>query len=339
LVNKKQLEICDVPDVKIKQNTDVLIKVGVVGVCGSDVHYYKNGRIGSQVIKFPQIIGHEMSGTVEQVGTEVKRVKPGDKVAVDPAVSCYKCDQCRSGRPHTCRNLKFLGCPGQLEGCLCEYVVIPEKNCYPVPEQMDLPTATLCEPLTIGYYAVERTGNVEGKSIGILGAGPIGLSVLLTCISNKAKNIYVTDILDYRCSIAEKHGAAWAGNPRTIEIADEILKKEQYQLDAVFECCGKQEAFDQAFSLLKPGGSITIIGIPDFDYYRFPADTARRKEICIQQVRRQNDCTEHVVKAVSKGKIKPDFMITHHFSLNDISKAFELVAGYKDKVIKAMIHL
>jgi threonine dehydrogenase-like Zn-dependent dehydrogenase len=155
----------------------------------------------------------------------------------------------------------------------------------------------------------------------------------------KARNIYVTDILDYRCGIALHHGACWAGNPDVTDIVDAIGKKEPGQLDIVFECCGKQEALDQAFLLLKPGGIITIVGIPEFEYYRFPANTARRKEICIQQVRRQNDCTASVIRAVSRKLIKPDFMITHHFSLTDTGKAFRLLSHYDDNVVKAIIHL
>lgn len=339
LIDINKIEIHDVPQVKIEKDTDVLIKVGVVGICGSDVYYYKNGKIGNQIITFPQTIGHEMAGTVVRTGKRVETIKPGDKVAVDPSVSCFLCDQCLSGRPHTCRNLKFVSSPGQLEGCLSEYIVMPEQNCYILPDHMSLETGALCEPLTIGYYAVQRAGDVKGKNIGILGAGPIGLSVMCACIMKKARNIYMTDILDYRCEIAVKHGACWAGNPDTIDVVDAIGKKEQHQLDIVFECCGKQEALDQAFSLLKPGGIITIVGIPEFEHYRFSANIARRKEICIQQVRRQNDCTEIVVQAVSKELIKPDFMITHHFTLEEIDKAFRIVSGYEDNVVKAMIQI
>ncbi|MBN2533499.1 MAG: alcohol dehydrogenase catalytic domain-containing protein [Spirochaetales bacterium] len=335
----KKIEIRDVPPVHIEEDTDVLIKVGVVGICGSDIHYYKQGKIGDQIITFPQIIGHEMAGTVEQVGKKVSKLKPGDTVAVDPSISCFACDQCKAGRLHTCRNLKFVGCPGQLEGCLTEYIVLPEENCFILPDHMSLETGALCEPLTVGYYAVQRTGNMEGKSIGILGAGPIGLSVILSCMMKNARIVYVTDILDYRCHLALQHGAHWAGNPDRNDIVDTIIKSEPYQLDVVFECCGKQEALDQAFLLVKPGGIVTIAGIPEFDYYRFPANVVRRKEICIQQVRRQNDCTSHVVRAVGNGLIKPDFMITHHFSLKDTGRAFEIVSGYKENVVKAMIHL
>jgi L-iditol 2-dehydrogenase len=339
LMRRRRIELCDIPSVTLKEETDVLIKVGVSGICGSDIHYFNQGKIGDQIISFPQTLGHEMSGTVDQVGKDVKRVKPGDRVAVDPAISCSVCDQCKAGRPHTCRYLKFLSCPGQREGCFSEYIIMPEQCCYPVPERMSLEMATLCEPLSIGYYAVQRAGRMKGKRIGILGAGPIGLSVMLFCIMKGADHIYVTDILDYRCAIAEEHGAAWAGNPNKIDVVNVIREKEHLQLDFVFECCGKQEAFEEAFLLLKPGGTLVVVGIPEFVHYRFPADVARRKEICIQHVRRQNGCTDIVIDAVDSGKIKPGFMITHRFSLEEISKAFSIVSGYKDNVVKTMIYM
>ncbi|MDD5011632.1 MAG: alcohol dehydrogenase catalytic domain-containing protein, partial [Phycisphaerae bacterium] len=121
----KKLEFLDVPQPKIINDTDVLLKIAYVGVCGSDIHYYEEGKVGTQVVIYPYIIGHECSAIVEQVGKAVKNVKVGDKVVVEPAVWCHKCDQCKMGRENTCRNLKFLGTPGQGDGCLCEYMVMP----------------------------------------------------------------------------------------------------------------------------------------------------------------------------------------------------------------------
>ncbi|MBN1696884.1 MAG: alcohol dehydrogenase catalytic domain-containing protein [Spirochaetales bacterium] len=337
LVDRKKIEICDIPPVSLRNETDVLVKVGVAGICGSDIHYYENGNIGEQVISFPQILGHEMSGTVVAVASGVNRVSPGDRVAIDPAVSCFSCDQCKAGRPHTCRSLKFLGCPGQLEGCYTEYVVMPQESCYPVPDSMPLEIATICEPLSIGYYAVQSVGDVTGRNIGILGAGPIGLSVMLVCLMKGAGRTYVTDLLDYRCDIARKHGASWTGNPNSIDVVSEIGKHEPLQLDFVFECCGKQEALEQALLLLKPGGTLAVIGIPGFSHYRFQADMARRKEICIRNIRRQNECTGIVIDAVASGNLDPGFMITHRFQLEEISRAFSIVSGYRENVVKAMI--
>jgi L-iditol 2-dehydrogenase len=338
LTNREEFRVVDIPAPIIRDSHDVLIKVKSVGVCGSDVHYFKNGGIGDQVITFPFIIGHEVAGIVDAVGNDVTRVKPGDLVAIEPSVSCYACDQCLAGRPHTCRNNLFLGCPGQLSGALAGFLVMPEHNCFPVPHPMGPDSAALCEPLTIGYYGVKQAGDVKDKVIGILGAGPIGLSVLLAAGARGAARVYMTDKLDYRCECATAHGAVWSGNPLKTDVVAEIKEREPLELDMVFECCGDQDAFDQGISLLKPGGTLALIGIPEFERYSFSVDSGRRKEIRIQHIRRQNGCTQEVIDAVVNKSIAADFMITHHFSPEEIDKAFHTAAGYKEHIIKGMIH-
>ena len=139
-----------------------------VGVCGSDIHYYTDGKIGSQVVQYPFTVGHEGAGTVCEVGSGVLRIKPGDRVAIDPAMPCFGCDQCLSGRFHTCRKLLFLGCPGQAEGCLSDYIVMPEHSCFVLPATMSFDEAVVSEPLAIGYYATKLAGCLSGKSVGKL---------------------------------------------------------------------------------------------------------------------------------------------------------------------------
>ena len=174
-----RMEMREVADPTIASDTDVLIKIAAVGVCGSDVHYYVSGNIGSQVVEYPFAVGHECVGVVERIGSAVTGVKPGERVAIEPAVSCGECDQCKAGRRHTCRKLKFLGCPGQVEGCLSEYIVMPQECCFKIKESMTFVQAAISEPLAIGVYAVKQSVAMKGAKVGILGVGPIGLSVLL----------------------------------------------------------------------------------------------------------------------------------------------------------------
>ena len=337
LTGIRQMAIVEQPVPRLEQPGDVLLKMRSVGVCGSDVHYYTTGRIGSQVVQYPFAVGHEGAATVEAVGPGVTRVQPGDRVAIEPAVSCLVCDQCRRGRPHTCRKLKFLGCPGQIAGCLSEFIVMPEVSCFPIPDSMSFEQAALCEPLSIGMYAVQQSLPLGGARIGILGLGPIGLSVLLAAQVAWPAAIYATDRHDYRCRIAAAHGATWVGNPDSADVVRDVLGREPEQLDVVFECCGQQEALDQAFELLRPGGKIMLVGIPEFDRWSFAADTARRREVCLQNVRRQNHCVQKTIDGVATGQFSPDFMITHHFALGECRKAFDLVDQYADGVVKAMI--
>ncbi|UCH13946.1 MAG: alcohol dehydrogenase catalytic domain-containing protein [Bacteroidales bacterium] len=337
LTGIRQMKIKDIPEPIITDNRDVLIKVSRIGVCGSDVHYYASGRIGSQVVNYPFTVGHEMSGIVMETGSAVSKLRPGDRVAIDPALSCWKCDQCLAGRHHTCRELKFLGCPGQAEGALSEYIVMPESSCYPVPENLDMDQAVISEPLAIGLYAILKSEITGDNKIGILGFGPIGMSVFLSARYNNVKDIYITDRVDERLNIAVKSGASYAGNPDKTNIVKEILNKEPLQLDAVFECCGKQEAVDQAIDLLKPGGKLMVIGIPDFNRWSFSVDKTRRKEITIQNIRRQVDCTKLALDLIAEDKINVSQMITHHYRFEDTEKAFELVSNYKDGVMKAIV--
>jgi L-iditol 2-dehydrogenase len=337
LTGIRKMEMQETPDPIIVNPTDVKIKMKILGVCGSDIHYYVNGKIGNQVVRYPFPVGHEGAGEVVATGSAVTSLKPGDRIAIEPAMPCWKCDQCLAGRPHTCRNLKFLGCPNQADGCLSEYIVMPETSCFKIPDTMSWDEAAISEPLAIGVYAVRKSINMQGKKVGILGFGPIGMSVMLPALAKGSDKIYVTDKIEGRLAKSRQVGAAWAGNPDNTDIVAEILKLEPAGLDVVFECCGQQSAMDQAVELLKPGGKIMIVGIPENDRWSFSVDKLRHKEITIGNVRRQNHSLEETLDLLAKEKVDVKPMATHRFAFADTKAAFDLVAGYKDGVMKAMI--
>jgi L-iditol 2-dehydrogenase len=309
----------------------------VLGICGSDIHYYTLGRIGSQKVKYPFTVGHEGAGIVVEVGQAVKRVKPGDTIAIEPAMPCRECDQCLAGRHHTCRKLKFLGCPGQAEGCLMEYIVMPEESCFPLSGKLIPDHGSISEPLAIGVYAVKKSCGVKGLKIGIFGYGPIGMSVMLAAKAQGADNIFVTDKIDERLAISLKEGAIFTGNPIKENIVEKIRQREPLELDLVFECCGQQEALDQAIEVLKPGGKLIVVGIPEFDRWSMSVEKTRRREISLQFIRRQVDCVIPALEMMKSGLISVDNMVTHRFSFARTKEAFDLVADYKDGVMKAMI--
>jgi L-iditol 2-dehydrogenase len=308
-----------------------------VGVCGSDVHYYTTGRIGSQVVRYPFAVGHEGAGTIVEVGNGVGTLKPGDRVAIEPAMTCAKCDQCLKGRPNTCRNNRFLGCPGQAEGCLSEYLVMPAENCIPIRPETSMEVATISEPLAIGVYAVKQSIPMAGAKVGILGMGPIGWSVMLPALHEGAAAVYCTDLVPGRVAHARKGGASWVGNPGEEDVVAGILAHEPLGLDVVFECCGKQEALDQSLDLLKPGGKLMLIGIPEFDRISFLIDKMRRMEITLYNVRRQRHCVEEALELIEDGKVDVGRMITHRFAFEQTKDAFDLLCRYGDGVLKAMI--
>jgi len=339
LTDIHQLEQQEVPDPGTPGKGEMLLKVETVGVCGSDIHYYSTGRIGEQIVIYPFTPGHECAGTVIETGEDTEGFTTGDRVAVDPAMPCYECDQCRAGRKHTCLNLKFLGCPGQAEGCLSEMIIMPSKSCFKIPDNLSFAEATFAEPLSIGLYAVRLSQIKQGDRIGVLGAGSIGDSVLISAREAGAGNIYVTDKIDKRLEISSLLGADEVFNVDKHNVVNEIISEEDSMLDIVYECCGQQEALDQAIDLLKPGGKLMIVGIPEFERWSFRADHARRKEISIIHVRRQNEYMQPAIDLIKEGKVQTGALITHTFPFEKAKEAFDLVAGYKDGVLKALIDL
>lgn len=334
-----QMEPKNVPMPVIKEPSDVLLKITYVGVCGSDVHYYETGRIGSQIVTFPFTVGHECSATVVDFGPAVTHLEKGEPVVVEPAVSCGQCDQCTIGRPHTCRRLKFLGCPGQIEGCLSEYLLIPAECCFPTKDKITPRQGVLCEPFAIGVYAVQQSQLHPSQSAAILGAGPIGLSCLAAAQVQSAETIYMTEIIPERMKVAKNAGAAWVGNPQTDDVVTAVLQQQPAGVDVVFECAGRQETLDQAVEMLKPGGKLMAIGIPRQPRISFCPDRIRRKEISIINVRRQNHCTQKAIDLIADRKVDLDFMITHTFDFDQTPQAFDLVANYRDGVVKALIQV
>ncbi|MDO9465591.1 MAG: alcohol dehydrogenase catalytic domain-containing protein [bacterium] len=337
LVDLRKLEVLDIPKSKIVNSDDVLIKIKSVGICGSDVHYYKTGRIGSQVVKYPFTLGHECSGMVEDIGSEVKKIKIEDKVAIDPAITCGKCDQCLIGRENTCRSLKFLGCPGQAEGCLSEYILMPEASLCKVPDTMSFEQAVLTEPLCIGSYAVKISKQKTHQNIAILGMGPIGLSVLIFSKLKNPENIFGTDLINERLDVARKLNINYGFNPNKENIIEKIKSICQDGIDIVFECAGEQETLDQAIDILRPGGKLIMIGIPQTETVSFVPDKMRRKELTLINIRRQRRELPEVVEDIAQNRIKLDPFITHRFKPEQAAEAFELVSNYKDGVIKAFI--
>lgn len=337
LTGLRRVEVRDIPDPSLMNDTDVVIQVGAVGLCGSDVHYYKEGRIGDQVVEYPFIVGHECAGTVLKTAPAVRELKPGDRVAVDPAIVCGSCDQCLAGRPNTCRRLRYLGTPGQTSGALCERIVLPERNCHPLSGNLTFEEGVLIEPLSIALHGMRMAGDPLPPAVAILGAGPIGLCVLLAARAAGIRTICVTDKIEDRVKAARTIGATWAGNPDHEDIVARLESLVPGGLDAVFECCGDPAALDQAVDLLKPGGRLLIIGIPAADRIFFDIHTLRRRELAVHNVRRQRGCIRDAIGLITAGQVEVRFMATHRFSLDDAWQAFELAAGYRDGVIRTIL--
>ncbi len=216
---------------------------------------------------------------------------------------------------------------------------MPQECCFPTNGKLTFEQAVLCEPFAIGVYSIQQSQVSRDAKVAILGAGPIGLSCMVAAKAQGVEAIYVTDKLDYRVRVAKEAGAVWAGNPKREDIVKAILQREPQGVNFVYECAGEQETLDEAVELLEPGGTLMLVGIPRFKQVSFMIDKLRRKELTLINVRRQNECTQKAIDLIASGKVDVDFMVTHHFPLEQTKQAFDLVAGYNDGVVKAMISL
>ncbi|HOL22144.1 MAG TPA: alcohol dehydrogenase catalytic domain-containing protein [bacterium] len=339
LIQKRKVVIEDIPVPEIKNKSDVLVRVRRVGICGSDIHYYLEGKIGDQIVENRIILGHEAAGDVMGIGKGVKNLKEGQKVAIEPGISCGMCPQCITGKPNLCPDVKFFGTP-PVDGALREYVVMPERNLIPLPTGIDYNEGVLSEPLAIGLYGVRLSGFSVGDSVAIIGAGPIGLSILFSVVSGGAGKVFISDLLPARLDMAKKLGADRIVLATEEDIV-EVVKKETSGkgVDIGYEAAGKGETFRQSTDVARIGGKAVIYGIPEDDRVEFNAHSIRRKELNIVNVRRSAHTTELAIELIKKSNLPFSSLVTHTFPIEKTEDALNTAAEYKDGVIKAVIEL
>lgn len=314
----------------------VRVRMRHVGICGSDVHYYMTGRIGEQVVTYPYILGHEGSGEILDGAGGFEKGQP---VYIEPAMSCGECDQCLAGRENTCRTLKFLGNPLETPGCMCEEISMPPECIVPLPEWMGLEEAVLLEPLCIGIYAVLRSRAAKGCSAAIVGAGPIGLTVAVGLNELEPDGLYVSEPVEARRQAAEALGASQTFDPGAGGAAEAVQGVSHGGVDVVFECAGTQESTDDAAAMLKPGGTLVLIGIPEgLDRISYNPHWMRRCEATVVNIRRQNRAINRALAALEHQRHVRDVFITHRFAPDRAKEAFDLVQQRRDGVIKAVLH-
>ncbi len=340
----KKFEIVERPIPKPAKG-EALIKVESVGVCGSDIHYYLEGRIGDQIISPPLVLGHEFAGIVEEVGTKDDEHLLGKRVAVEPGFPCGECEFCKTGHYNVCPALRFLGGPG-CDGALAEYIAVPANFCFPVPENISAPIASMVEPTAVAVHTMELAGVLPGDTVLVVGLGSIGL-IVLQLLLNSSPTTFVAgvDLLDYRVDVAKKLGATEVFIPpegsrteqteHTIRWAKEITQGRGF--DITIDCTNQSEGLIIACSSAKPAGRVVLVGISGKDYDLIPVSIARRRELTLKWCRRFLFNFPTAIELIAKGKINFDFILTHHFRPDEVSKAFEMVANNSDNIIKASI--
>jgi L-iditol 2-dehydrogenase len=318
---------------------EVLVQVKEVGICASDVHWYREGRIADTVVTKPIILGHEFSGIIAEVGEGVTNVRPGDRVAVEPGKPCLACDMCATEDFNLCRNVEFHGTT-PIDGAFRQFLAWPARLVEKIPDSMTTEEAAMLEPFAVGLYCIDLAGDVRGKTLGILGAGAIGLSVLQSAVSSGCTETFVTDPLPGRRDRAARLGAKYALDAADPDLPEKVMRLTHGRgLDIVVEAAGENEAVRQAMRLVRPAGRIVVCGIPVDDELCIPTALARRKLVTFRFVRRSNKTLERSIEMIARGKADVACYGTHHFPLERITEAFEVAANQKDKALRVVIQV
>ncbi len=316
----------------------VLLKIASVGICGSDVHYFLDGRIGTQMVTAPIILGHEFAAYVVRCGPGVEGLQEGQLVAVEPGMPCGECEPCREGHPNLCLHVRFCGSP-PVDGVLAEYAVMPAANCFPLPQGMSPDEGAMLEPVGIALHTVDLAGLRVGQTVAVFGAGPIGILTAAVARLAGAAEIYVSEPLEVRRRFVERCTGAVALDPTHEDVVEALLRMTDGRgVDAAFEAAGVQETPQQAAAVTRAGGKLVLAGIPAEDRLQLTASTVRHKGLTIKLVRRMKHTYPRAIRLVRAGMIDLKPLATHIFPLERTQEAFELVASYGDGVLRAMVH-
>jgi L-iditol 2-dehydrogenase len=295
---------------------EVLVEVAAVGVCGSDVHYYRHGRIGDFVVEEPMILGHELSGRITAVGAQVDPDRVGQRVAVEPQFPCRRCRQCTAGRYNMCPHMKFYATP-PVDGAFCSYVTIDAEMAHPVPDSMSDEAAALLEPLSVAIATMRKANVVPGSSILITGAGPIGVICAQAARAFGAARIVVSDPLVSRRERVLRFGATEVLDPTTDDVA-----ALDPQVDAFVDASGAAPAVVSGIRAVGPAGHVVLVGMGTGDY-ALPIGYIQIMEITVTGVFRYTDTWPAAIHLVTSGAVDLDSLVTAHYDLDHVGEALD----------------
>lgn len=308
---------------------EVLVRVGSVGVCGSDIHYYDHGRIGPYVVERPLVLGHEAGGEVVRLGPDVTRLELGQRVSIEPGVPCRSCAQCLGGRYNLCPDVRFFATP-PYDGAFCEYVVMPESFVHPVPDSVSDDAAGLIEPLSVGIWACRRGQVAPGSRVLITGAGPIGLVCLQAALAYGAADVVVSDVNAHRLALATKLGATGV-----VDVSKVELPATAVEPDVLLECSGNGRATTDAVRTVARAGRVVLIGMGG-DELTLPLSYVQDRELVITGAFRYANTWPTAISLVASGRVNLDSLVTGHYGLDEVEKA--LTASRRDpSTIKPMV--
>ncbi len=319
---------------------EVLVRVNRAGICGSDMHFYLTGRIGDAQLQEPFLMGHEFSGVIEDENGIPSSPPKGTRVAVEPAVHCGECPFCKSGRPNICPHVRFTGFP-PYPGAFAEYISIPVENVYPLPDTISDDMGPVLETLAVAIHAIELMPDPRGKNCAVIGSGSVGMLVALLLVKHGARIVMVVEPVAERRGKALEVGCLAACHPSEDDTIKAILQSHtDYGVELVYEAAGEPEAFQQAFEIARPGGSVCFIGIYPYGSFMIDFTHARRKELQSIFVRRSLPRNyPEAIRLVSEEGLEIQKVMTHSFPLQEIGTAFELACSRREGAIKTLLRI
>ena len=330
------LEIGDMPDPGPPGAGEVRMRVGAVGICGSDVHFFERGRIGDFVVTAPLVLGHEAAGTVESVGPGVDQLAPGDRVAMEPGIPCGRCDVCRVGRYNLCRKVRFWATP-PVRGSLREYVVHPATFTYRLPEGVSLEEGTLMEPLAVGVHTCNLAGIAPGDVVAVNGVGTIGCTACLAALARGAAHVIAADVVPERLERARSLGATAGVDARSDSLAEVVMALTDGRgADVGIECSGDPSGPQTLVHAAAPGGRVALVGMGP-QPVEIDTVEALVKEVALFTVFRYANVYQTAIDLVAGGRIDVAPLITDRYSFDRAVEAFEYARSPRPDTLKIMI--
>lgn len=335
-IGKMGFEEREIPKVK---DDEVLVKLEYVGICGSDLHYYETGAIGDYVVEPPFVLGHEPGGTVVEVGKNVKHLKVGDRVALEPGKTCGHCEFCKTGRYNLCSDVVFFATP-PVDGVFQEYVAHEAELCFKLPDNVSTLEGALIEPLAVGFHAAIQGDAHLGQKAVVMGAGCIGLVSMMALKARGVSEVYVVDIMEKRLEKALELGATGVINGAKEDVLERVKElTDGAGMDLVIETAGTEITTRQAIHMAKKGSNIVLVGYSKTGEMTLPMSLVLDKELTFKTVFRYRHIYPMAIDAVAAGKVNLKEIVTDVFRLDEAQKAMDYSVNNKADIVKAVIRI
>lgn len=321
------------------KDDEVLVKLEYVGICGSDMHYYETGAIGDYVVKPPFVLGHEPGGTVVEVGSKVKHLKVGDRVALEPGKTCGHCEFCRQGKYNLCPDVVFFATP-PVDGVFQEYVAHEAALCFKLPDNVSTLEGALIEPLAVGFHAANQGGAHAGQTAVVMGAGCIGLVSMMALKAEGVSRVYVVDVMQKRLDKALELGADGVINGKDEDAVEAVRKLTGGAgCDLVIETAGTEITTRQAIHMAKKGANLVLVGYSKTGEMTLPMSLVLDKELTFKTVFRYRHIYPMAIDAVAAGKVDLKGIVTNIFDFDDIQNAMDQSVSDKANIVKAVVKI